>query len=196
VSEPSATEDVELDRPAPGRRTAAVAAAALAVVVALFVVVLAGSDPSSERAKESPLIGKPAPATAGRTLDGGTVSIDDHRGRWVVVNFFASWCTPCITEHRELIAFDEAHRADGDAALISVTYDNEADDARAFFAQRGGGWPVIDDPDNRIGVAYGVAQVPESFVISPDGIVVVRFAGAVTRADLDEVIDFYEGGSR
>ena len=70
---------------------------------------------------------------------------------------------------------------------------DEADDARAFFARNGGAWPVIDDPDNRIGVAYGVAQVPESFVISPDGIVVQRFAGGVTRAMLDEVIDFYEG---
>ena len=189
-------EPVELDRPAPGRRTAVFAAIALAVIVALFVVVLAGSDPSRERAKDSPLIGQLAPATAGQTLDGGTVSIDDERGRWVIVNFFASWCTPCIEEHEELKAFDVVHRRAGDAVLVSVTYDNEADDARAFFARNGGTWPVIDDPDNRIGVAYGVAQVPESFVISPDGIVVHRFAGGVTRAMLDEVIDFYEGGAR
>ena len=187
---------VELDRPAPGRRTAAVAAAVLALVVGLFVVVLAGSDPSTERAKESPLIGQLAPATAGRTLDGVDVSIDDHRGRWVIVNFFASWCTPCIQEHPELEAFDEAHRARGDAVLVSVTSDNEADDARAFFARNGGAWPVIDDPDNRIGVAYGVAQVPESFVVSPDGIVVHRFAGGVTQEMLDDVIDHYEGPRR
>ena len=189
-------EAVELDRPAPGRRTAIVAAIVLAVVVALFVTVLAGSDPSTERADDSPLIGQLAPATAGPTLDGGTVSIDDERGRWVVVNFFASWCTPCIEEHDELKAFDAVHRRDGDAFLVSVTYDNDADDARGFFRQHGGDWPVIDDPDNRIGVAYGVAKVPESFVISPDGIVVQRFAGGVTRAMLDEVIDFYEGGAR
>jgi cytochrome c biogenesis protein CcmG/thiol:disulfide interchange protein DsbE len=198
VSEgPDAPEEaVELDRPAPGRRTAFVAAIVLAVVVALFVAVLASSDPSVERADDSPLIGQLAPATAGRTLDGDTVSIDDHRGRWVVVNFFASWCVPCIQEHDDLKAFDLAHRRAGDAVLISVTYDNDADDARAFFAENDGDWPVIDDPENTIGVAYGVAQVPESFVISPDGIVVQRFAGAVTRAALDEVIAFYEGGGR
>lgn len=190
---PGADTPAEIDRPAPGRRTAAIAAGALAVVVALLVVLLATSDPSTERADDSPLIGKLAPATAGDTLDGGTVSIDEHRGRWVVVNFFASWCTPCIEEHRELEAFDEAHRAEGDAVLVGVTYDNDADEARAFFAQRGGDWPVIDDPDNRIGVAYGVAQVPESFVISPDGIVVHRFAGGVTEAMLDDVIAHFEG---
>ena len=186
------TEPVEIDRPAPGRRTAKLAAVGLAVLMALFVAVLATRDPSVERADESPLIGRFAPATEGETLDGELVTIDDHRGQWVVVNFFASWCTPCLTEHPHLVAFDAEHRAKGDAVLIGVTFDNDSDDARAFFEREGGDWPVIDDPDNRIGVAYGVAQVPESFVIAPNGRVVHRFAGGVTRANLDEVIEFYE----
>lgn len=173
-------------------RTALIASVAVGLVVVLLVAVLATRAPSSERATQSPLIGRLAPPTAGTTLDGAEVSIDDFRGRWVVVNFFASWCIPCITEHPELRSFAAAHEAAGDAALVAVTFDNEADDARAFFAENGGGWPVIDDPENSIGVAYGVAQVPESFVISPTGIVVQRFAGAVTRAELDAVIARYD----
>jgi len=181
-----------LDEPTGGPRLSLVAAVVLAVVVALLVAVLATRDPSTERASESPLIGRLAPPTEGATLDGDQVSIDDYRGRWVFVNFFASWCTPCLSEHPELRAFDEAHRRAGDAVLIGVTYDNETDDARAFFAERGGRWPVIDDPTNSIGVAYGVAKVPETFVIAPDGTVVHRFPGEVTRADLDEVIRIVE----
>jgi len=184
--------DDQPDEPVGGRRLSLIAAGVLAVVVALLVAVLATRDPSTERASQTKLLGRLAPATEGSTLDGDEVSIDDYRGRWVFVNFFASWCVPCIEEHRELQAFDTAHRAAGDAVLIGVTYDNDADDARAFFAKRGGTWPVIDDPDNAIGVAYGVAQVPETFVIAPNGTVVQRFPGAVTRADLDEVIDVYE----
>src|SRR3546814_7964023 len=76
--------------------------------------------------------------------------MDDWRGRWVAVNFFASWCTPCIQEHPELVAFDEAHREAGDAAVVSVTYDDRTDDAKEFFAKRGGDWPVVDDPENSI----------------------------------------------
>jgi cytochrome c biogenesis protein CcmG/thiol:disulfide interchange protein DsbE len=168
---------------------------AVAVIVGLMVVVLATRDPSTERASQSPLIGRLAPATGGTTLDGEPVSIDDFRGRWVVVNFFASWCTPCKVEHPELAAFDAEHRAEGDAALLGVTFDNKAEDARAFFEERGGGWPVIDDPENSIAVAYGVAQVPETFVVAPDGTVVHRFAGSVTKAALDEVIGAAEAGA-
>jgi len=198
VSEVDAAQDassgaaVDDDQPPGGPRAARVASVVIAVVVALLVAVLATRDPSSERATRSPLIGRLAPATAGTTLDGEEVSIDDFRGRWVMVNFFASWCTPCRTEHPQLVAFDAAHRAAGDAVLIGVTFDDDADDARSFFAANGGDWPVIDDPDNSIGVAYGMAQVPETFVISPNGTVVQRFPGAVTRVDLDEVIALYE----
>ena len=180
--------------PLEGRRprTALVIAGVVAVVVALLVAVLATRDPSTARASQSPLIGEVAPETSGTTLDGEQVSIDDYRGRWVMLNFFASWCVPCRTEHPELAAFEAEHRAEGDAAVLAVTFDDEADDAREFFAEEGGGWPVIDDPENSIGVAYGVAQVPETFVISPTGVVVHRFAGAVTQADLERVIAAYE----
>ena len=178
-----------------GPRTALIASAVIAVLVALLVVVLATRDSSNERTTQSPLIGHVAPPVEGSTIDGGEFSLADQRGRWVVLNFFASWCVPCLEEHPELQAFDAAHRVEGDAVLVSTTFDDKAEDARDFFEEHGGSWPVIDDPENRIGVAYGVAQVPETFVISPNGTVVQRFAGPVTRAALDEVIASYEQGS-
>jgi cytochrome c biogenesis protein CcmG/thiol:disulfide interchange protein DsbE len=194
--EPTAPELDGTDaEPTGGSRFALVAAIAIAVIVALMVAVLATRDPSTERATQSPLINQLAPETAGTTIDGEEVSIDDFRGRWVMVNFFGSWCTPCLEEHPELNAFDLAHKADGDAVLVSVTFDDKAEAAREFFDEHGGDWPVIDDPENAIGVAYGVAQVPETFVIAPNGVVVQRFAGPVSRAQLDEVIARYEGAA-
>ena len=181
-------EGEEVARP----RTALVVSIAVAVVIAVLVAVLATRDSSTERATQSPLIGRVAPPVEGTTIYGDEISLADQRGRWVVLNFFASWCVPCLEEHPELLAFDAAHRAKGDAVLISVTFDDSADDARAFFEKRGGTWPVIDDPTNAIGVAFGVAQVPETFVISPNGTVVQRYSGAVTRAALEELIASYE----
>lgn len=197
MTDPTPNDQVMADAPVGGRRFSRLAAVVVAVVVVALVAVLATRAPSSERQTRSRLLGRIAPATAGRTLDGGSVDIDDFRGRWVMVNFFASWCVPCLSEHPELKAFDEEHEGKGDAVLIGVTYDNKAEDAKAFFAQRRGSWPVIDDPDNSIAVAYGMARVPETFVIAPNGIVVQRFAGEVTKEELDAVIDEFErGGDR
>ena len=188
------TDPLAVDPAAPRRpRTALVVSIAIAVVVALLVLVLATRDSSNERTTQSPLIGRIAPPTEGDTIDGGHFSIADQRGRWVLLNFFASWCTPCLQEHPQLAAFDAAHRAEGDAVLVSATFDDSAEDARDFFEEHGGSWPVIDDPENSLGVAYGVAQVPETFVIAPNGTVVQRFAGPVTRAALDELIAAYDG---
>ena len=187
MTEPTAPEAAS-DRP----RTALVVSFVLAVLVAILVAVLATSDTSRDRSTQTPLLKKVAPTVEGTTITGDEVSVPDLRGRWVILNFFASWCVPCLEEHPELLAFDAAHRAEGDAVLISVTFDDEAEDARAFFEERGGTWPVIDDPENRIGVAFGVAQVPETFVIDPNGIVVQRYAGAVTRAALEELLAAYD----
>ena len=196
MSEVSSTDAGADDAPVGGPRFAVVAAGAVAVVVLLLVALLATRDSSPERATQSSLLGRLAPATAGTTIQGEAIDIDDHRGQWVFVNFFASWCIPCLKENPELEAFDEAHRELGDAVLIGVTFDNTAREARAFFAEHGGGWPVIDDPDNSIGVAYGIAKVPETWIIAPDGTVVARFARDVTRDELDDALDELKARAR
>jgi cytochrome c biogenesis protein CcmG/thiol:disulfide interchange protein DsbE len=175
-----------------GPRTALVAASVVAVLVALLVAVLATRTPSTERVTRSPLIGRLAPAVAGTTLDGEPFELCALRGRWVVVNFFATWCVPCIAEHPELVAFDDAHAEAGDASVVSILFDDEADDARQTFADLGGDWPVVIDDEGSVGVAYGVARVPESFLVAPDGTVVQRLVGGVTRAQLDDILARYE----
>jgi cytochrome c biogenesis protein CcmG/thiol:disulfide interchange protein DsbE len=178
-----------------GPRTALVAAGVIAVLVALLVAVLATRAPNTERVTKSPLLGKLAPAIAGETLDGGTFDLASQRGRWVVVNFFATWCTPCLEEHPELAAFDEGHAAAGDAAVVSVLFDDTPDNARDEFAKRGGDWPVVIDEEGAVGVAYGVARVPESFLVAPDGTVVQRLVGGVTAAQLDDLLARYEAAA-
>lgn len=183
------------DGAAGGPRTALVIAAVLGVLMVLLVGVLATRDPSTERVTQSPLIGKLAPAVAGTTLDDRGFSLADQRGRWVVVNFFATWCTPCVVEHKDLLAFDERHRELGDAAVVSVLFDDDPDTARAFFEERGGTWPVVVDEEGAIGVAYGVARVPESFLVAPDGTVVQRLVGGITDAQLEDLLAQYEAAA-
>lgn len=188
--------DDEVVSDAPGKpRTALVAAAVVGVVVTLLIGVLATRPPSVERVAQSPLIGKLAPAVAGTTLHGEAFDLASQRGRWVVVNFFATWCTPCLAEHPELAAFEARHADAGDASVVSVLFDDKPASARAVFKKLGGSWPVVIDPDGAISVSFGVARVPESFLVAPDGTVVQRLVGGVTAAELDRILNQYEAAA-
>ncbi|MGK2929691.1 MAG: TlpA family protein disulfide reductase [Acidimicrobiales bacterium] len=153
-----------------------------------FIVVLATSE-SGDREARSPLLGRQAPPISGETLDGGTFDLADHRGQFVVVNVFATWCTPCIREHPELVRFEQRHAQTGDASVVSVVFDDQVDNVRQFFAEQGGDWPVLTDPDGRIALSYAVAKVPESYLIAPDGTVISKLVGGVTAAGLERVLE-------
>jgi cytochrome c biogenesis protein CcmG/thiol:disulfide interchange protein DsbE len=169
-------------------RTALIISVVMALVVAAFVGVLATREPARNRRADSPLVGEVAPALSGETLDGGSFDIDDHRGRWVIVNFFATWCTPCRQEHPELVRFDETHRRLDDAVLVSVLYDDDPDTAAEYFEQNGGEWPMVLDGDGSVAVSYGVGGVPETYLVGPDGLVWAKLVGGVTQDGLEEFI--------
>jgi cytochrome c biogenesis protein CcmG/thiol:disulfide interchange protein DsbE len=184
----------ELDLPRRGR-TGLVVSLVVAVAAAALVWVLATGESGTDRRASSPLVGQVAPPLSGETLDGGSFDIDDQQGRWVVVNVFATWCVPCQREHPELVRFHEAHERTGDVALISVLYDDEPAAARAYFERNGGDWPVVLDAEGRIAVGYGVAGVPETYLVAPNGRVAAKLIGGVTQDGLDRIIADIEGAA-
>jgi cytochrome c biogenesis protein CcmG/thiol:disulfide interchange protein DsbE len=169
-------------------RTALVVAALLALPFVGLVVILGRSEPSTTRQVRSPLVGRPAPEARAETLDGETFDLADVRGRWVLVNFFATWCVPCRLEHPHLIEFHERHEAIGDATVVGVIYDDSKDAVRDFFAAEGGDWPMLLDPDGSISVRFGVAGVPESYLIAPNGVVAGKVLGGVRASELESML--------
>jgi cytochrome c biogenesis protein CcmG/thiol:disulfide interchange protein DsbE len=176
-------------------RTGLIVSLVVAVLAVGFVWILATREPGTDRQANSELVGRVAPALAGETLDGGSFDIDDHQGRWVVVNFFATWCVPCQREHPELLRFDEAHSRAGDVRVVSVLYDDEPADAREYFDRNGGEWPVVLD-DGSIANDYGVSGVPETYLVAPNGRVAMKLVGGVTQDGLDRYIDEIEQASQ
>jgi cytochrome c biogenesis protein CcmG/thiol:disulfide interchange protein DsbE len=163
------------------RRTALWTSLALGCAIAVFVGVLATRQPAEVRLANSPLLGKPAPPVSGTNIfDGADVDLAAYEGKWVVLNFFASWCVPCKQEHPQIERFVQRH-AD-DAQVVAVIWDDSVGAAKAFFRENGGDWPVIADPGVQIGLDYGVRGPPESFVIAPDGVVVAKYTGPRTAA--------------
>jgi cytochrome c biogenesis protein CcmG/thiol:disulfide interchange protein DsbE len=157
------------------------------VAVALLVAVLAVSPKAANVQAASPLVGRPAPALAGPSIDGkGPVALAGLRGRFVVVNFFASWCTPCQQEEPALEAFARTHR--GDATVVGVVFEDQVASGRHFLAHYGATYPAIADPGAQTALRYGVANPPTTYVISPRGTVLTKVVGEVTARGLNHVL--------
>ena len=172
--------------PAPGRGPVLAVIGVVGVVVLalllLFGLNLGGSD--GPDTSEEVIAGK-APALAATTTDGESFDIAAQEGRWVLVNFFATWCPPCVAEHPELVEFAETHRED--ATVVSVAFDESATVIEEFFDANGGDWPVVADSAG-IPLDWGVVKLPESFLVAPDGIVVEKLEGGVTTDQLETLM--------
>jgi cytochrome c biogenesis protein CcmG, thiol:disulfide interchange protein DsbE len=138
----------------------------------------------AEQAAPGARIGEAAPDFALADLDGQPVSLADLRGRPVIVNFWASWCAPCVEEFPLLARALDEHAADG-LAIVGIVYRDRSEDARAFMDRMGARWPAAIDPGEVVAGSYGVFGPPESFFINRDGIVAGRQIGQLSAADLD-----------
>ncbi len=160
------------------------------IVVAMFFVVLVVSDPDQDIVAKSPLLGQPAPAVASTTIDGNQFVLERRKGSWVVLNFFNSTCVPCINEHDLLVEFANSEAMNSNAAEIyTVINDDSSDAVRAFFDKNGGDWPKIKDDNGAIAVAFGVARVPETWIIDPNGLVRLRITGELSPDLLSEQVN-------
>ena len=158
-------------------------AVALAVVMLLLVVVLITRKSAGDRADFDPLENKVAPAIVGSTLDGKPFNLDNLRGEWVVVNFFAQWCVPCRQEHPDLVSFDRRHAQAKDVQLISVVFNDDPEAVKEYYAQNGGTWPVVNGDQGRIALDYSVVRVPDTYIIDPFGFVRARIPRPIRNAD-------------
>lgn len=127
---------------------------------------------------------KPAPAAVGRELRSSeSIDLDRMRGRSVVVNFWGSWCAPCREESPALSSAWKELSPTVD--FLGIDIRDERAPAEAFVDEFDLGYPHIFDREATIAAAWGVSSPPATFIVSPDGRLVARFVGVLTRQDLD-----------
>lgn len=160
--------------------------AAAAVVLGVLFWILLAADGDQGPTADTPLLNQPAPAAVGSYADDTPFDLSRRKGSWVVLNFFTHNCAPCIEEHPELIDFVAQQRSLGTegAEFYSIVQNSTQAEVEAYFAEHGGDWPVVYDDRYDFQLEFGVAQVPETWVIDPNGIVRGRVIGALDDADV------------
>lgn len=121
------------------------------------------------------------------TIDGSEYDLAARRGKWVVVNFWATWCKPCIKEMPELSALDAMREH---VEVIGLAYDDTTpDDIRAFLQKRPVVYPIaivdVYDPPKDFATPRGL---PMTYLIAPDGKVAKRFLGPITAREIEAAI--------
>ncbi len=195
-------EEVATATPEPRSSNIRSIAIAIGIVCVALIALLAFGRGDLD-AQPHPLLGQKVPQVQGMPLEGlaGTsvntegspipYDIDAEVGDWVLVNFFATWCAGCIVEHPDLVEL-EAWGQSNDLSLVAVLFDDPDTDAvTRFFDREGGNWPVLESP--RSAIDFQIAQIPESFLVAPNGQVIEHYIGGLRAFQVQETIAELEG---
>ncbi|MBN9488190.1 MAG: DsbE family thiol:disulfide interchange protein [Alphaproteobacteria bacterium] len=153
---------------------------------------VSGRDPASIG---SALVGRPAPTLKAPALRPGEAALTDallHSGKPVLVNFFASWCTPCLAEAPLL---DRLAKKDG-ITIIGIAWKNKPEEARAWLERLGDPFAAVGyDLDGKMAVDWGLSGVPETFLIDAQGVVRLHFRAPILEKDVtDRILPLLKAG--
>jgi cytochrome c biogenesis protein CcmG/thiol:disulfide interchange protein DsbE len=134
-----------------------------------------------------PHIGKPAPDFTVRDAD-RRVDIRDFRGKIVLLNFWATWCAPCVEEMPSLVQLQQRMKDKG-VTVVAVSVDQDSDAYQNFLKDHKIDVITVRDPDQKANNLYGTFKFPETYIIDRNGIVQRKFIGAVDWSQ-PEIVDF------
>jgi cytochrome c biogenesis protein CcmG, thiol:disulfide interchange protein DsbE len=149
------------------------AALLLAVLVAAIAVLVLHRSGTADRV---------APALPSRAVAGPTTTLASLRGRPALIDFFASWCDPCVKEAPviERVSRELARRVN----VVAIDWSDSHSSALGFLARFHWTFPVLDDPRGTAGYRYGIQGLPTAFVVDSHGRIVERLLGPQTETRL------------
>lgn len=148
------------------------------IIVIPVLMLLYFSLTRDPRTLPSALLEKSAPDFDLQTMGGDRVKLGDLRGSPIVINFWSTWCGPCIAEHQLIRRMQQVYAPKG-VLFYSILYEDTVENAKQFLKRYGDAAPILLDPGLRTAINYGVAGVPETFFIDRQGKVFYKHAGVL-----------------
>ncbi|WP_435016739.1 carboxypeptidase regulatory-like domain-containing protein [Tundrisphaera sp. TA3] len=135
-------------------------------------------------------VGDVAPDFQLRTLDGHDLKLADLRGKFVLLDIWATWCAPCVSEMPNLLRVHQEFSADGRFAVIGINVDERASDVAAMVKSMKLAWPQgLAGPDSPVSAEYGATAIPATFLIGPDGRIIAKdLRGEAIRKAVVEIL--------
>ena len=154
------------------------------VCVFFLLFILLEKDPSSP---PSALINKQLPQFSTLSLYDENIKLSsDNIETYTLINFFASWCTPCRAEHHLFFKIKNDYP---NVYLIGISHKDNPDDSKKYLSEEGNPYSFVGlDEDGRIALEFGVFGLPETFIINDEGKIIFKHIGPLTEKILDDDI--------
>lgn len=165
---------------------------AMAALAAVLVVLLVSGSKSGSQEQAVPTDGPPAPDIALPDFyTGETVRLSDFRGEPLVVNYWASWCIPCLAE---LPGFERVHqRVAADVSFLGINIGDNPVSAQDVIDDTGITYRIVADVDGSTFAEFGAFAMPTTVFISPDGVILELFSGELSSEQLEDKVETYFG---
>ena len=142
---------------------------------ALVLLMLAGCGPG-DQTMATAVVGQPAPTFTLTDLHGKNWRLADLQGKVVFLNFWATWCQPCLQEMPSMAILNQ-RMAEGSFQMLTVLYNDRPEIAQNLVRKMGVAFPVLVDANSIVARQYGLTGVPETYIIDPQGVLREKFIG-------------------
>ncbi len=175
----------------------AMALATVVLAIATIVAFTAGDGDDDQADKLDPtatqppmqgedVTGQQVPDIDFERFDGTVGAFSDYEGRPLVINFFASWCVPCVAEMPD---FEQVHQANGDqVAFLGLNVTEQPESAQALIERTGITYDTGRDPKGELLAAFGGANMPTTVFVDANGTIVAVHTGKIDRAELEQIL--------
>lgn len=138
----------------------------------------------------------PAPDFTLTTLEGANIKLSDYQGRRIMLNFWASWCAPCLAETPDLVsAYNNLlKQGESDILFVGIGVNDDIQNLRKFAENNRVPYLIVNDPTSVVADAYGVIAMPITVFIDEKGLVYRKFIGAVKQQQVMDVFKEMKGG--